>query len=72
MTRELGCLLFFALLCLPAAAASAHHLHCIPITDSRYEPLTLAEFFPEDPEAPLFQWVVYSGDDKFSNFSPDG
>ena len=51
-TRELGCLLFFALLCLPAAAASAHHLHCIPITDSSYEPLTLAEFSPKIPKLP--------------------
>jgi uncharacterized repeat protein (TIGR01451 family) len=53
-------------------AASAHHLHYVPITDTRYSPLTLAEFFPDDPEAPLFEWVVYSGDDQFSTFSPDG
>ena len=57
------CLLTVALLCFLAVEASADYLHYISISDSRYYPMTLAEFFPAAPDTPLLRWIVYSGSD---------
>lgn len=56
-------LLIMALLCLPAAQASANHLHFVPITDSRYEPNTLNDLFGVDD---LDRWIIVAGADLFS------
>lgn len=65
-------LLLLALVLLPVANASAHHLHYIPITDSSFPendpnlnpPWVLADTYGETP---LHRWVIYSGDDQYSD-----
>jgi cysteine-rich repeat protein len=64
------------LLCLFPVAASANHLHYIPVTDTRFP-----QNDPNSPEytpgfviadiavEPLHEWVIYSGDDTFTSIT---
>ena len=52
------------LLCLLGGMASAHHLHYIPLSDTRYPGLLVDTF----GETPLEEWVIYEGDDQYSSF----
>ncbi len=59
----LRALLPVVLLCGLAAEASAHHLHHVPITDTRYAPDTLFDLFGDEP---LLRWIIFTGDQTFS------
>jgi len=59
----LRALLPVVLLCGLAAEASAHHLHHVPITDTRYTPDTLFDLFGDEP---LLRWIIFTGDQTFS------
>lgn len=56
--------LLVVMLLLPLAQASAHHLHYVPLSDSRF-PTILADIYGETP---LQQWISYEGGDSFTSY----
>ncbi len=61
-------LLAAVLLLFVAANASADILHYVQISDTRYYPDTLAEYYPDTPDTPLQRWITFAGNDTNSYY----